>query len=329
MKPFLLTLGEPAGIGPDCVLLAYQASPEQFSDIVIVAKPCWLEQRARDLAVDIKLLPCQADFQRDVQASGLWVFDPTSDEARDITPGQPSILEAKAVIHCIRVAAELCLNKQAQGMITAPIEKAILKRAGFDFPGHTEFLADIAGVEKVVMMLASQAVRVALLTTHVAIAEVPELINQQEACDIIKITYQALQSQMGLQQPRLALCGLNPHAGEQGHFGREEIEVLSPAVERLASEGIIVVGPLPADTLFSAAIRDNYDAIVCCYHDQGLIPIKALSFGDAVNVTLGLPFIRTSVDHGTALTRAGTGEISYSSLMAAIEMAKRHSRSVQ
>jgi len=160
------------------------------------------------------------------------------------------------------------------------------------------------------------------LTTHVAIADVPKLLNQDDVRRLITITYQSMQQQMGIAKPRLALCGLNPHAGEQGHFGREEIEVLSPALVQLAADGITVDGPLPADTLFSVAMREQYDAIVCCYHDQALIPIKALSFGDAVNVTLGLPFIRTSVDHGTALDRAGSGNISYTSLIAAITMAR-------
>ncbi len=328
MKPFLLTLGEPAGIGPDCVLLAYQQQPQIFSNIVIVAKACWLSQRAQELKLTVNILTCDASFHRDVTLAGLWLHDPTADEQRAVIAGKPNVLEAEAVIHCIRVAAELSLNQQASGLITAPIEKAILKDAGFDFPGHTEFLAAIAGVDRVVMMLASNALRVALLTTHVAISEVPALINRQDTTDIIKITYRAMQQQMGIETPRLALCGLNPHAGEQGHFGREEIEILEPVVARLAREEIRVDGPLPADTLFSAAVRRQYDAIICCYHDQALIPIKTLSFGDAVNVTLGLPFIRTSVDHGTALTRAGTGDISYTSLIAAIEMAQSHSRSM-
>jgi len=321
MKPFLLTLGEPAGIGPDCVLLAYQHQPVLFQNIVIVAKACWLEQRATQLNMQVSVLPCGAGFQRDSSKQGLWLFDPSEDAARDVEAGKPAAIEAEAVVTCIRVAAEMCLNQQALGLITAPIEKAILKDGGFDFPGHTEFLADIAGVERVVMMLASSQVRVALLTTHVAITDVPNLINQVDTKHIIRITYQAMQQQMGIEKPRLALTGLNPHAGEQGHFGREEIEILEPALQALKDEGMVVDGPLPADTLFSADMRKNYDAIICCYHDQALIPIKALSFGDAVNVTLGLPFIRTSVDHGTALSRAGTGDINYNSLVAAINMA--------
>jgi len=326
MKPFVLTLGEPAGIGPDCVLLAFHDKPALFEQIIIVAKPYWLLGRAAELKLDIQVLSCGEDFQRDASAQALWVFDPTGDAARDVVAGKPSTKEAEAVVKCIRVAAELCLNKKALGLITAPIEKAILKDGGFDFPGHTEFLADIAGVERVVMMLASSAVRVALLTTHVAISDVARLLNISDTQTIIRITYESMQA-MGIKHPRLAMTGLNPHAGEQGHFGREEIDILTPALEQLKREGIEVAGPLPADTLFSVDMRKNYDVIVCCYHDQALIPIKALSFGDAVNVTLGLPFIRTSVDHGTALSRAGTGDISYSSLVAAIEMADMFHRS--
>lgn len=329
MKPFVLTLGEPAGIGPDCVLLAFQAQPEMFRNIIVIAKRGWLTSRAEALGLSPTVLDCEASFERDVLRDVLWVYDPTDDAMRTVIAGKPSVEEAASVVQCIRIAAEMCMTKQAAGLITAPIEKAVLKDAGFAFPGHTEFLADIAGVERVVMMLASQMVRIALLTTHVAIKDVPDLLNQEDTITNIRITYQTMQQQMGIQNPRLALCGLNPHAGEQGHFGKEETDILAPALKVLADQGIMVDGPLPADTLFSADMRQHYDAIVCCYHDQGLIPIKALSFGDTVNVTLGLPFIRTSVDHGTALSRAGTGNISYTSLIAAIEMAQSQYRSIR
>ncbi len=319
-KPFVLTVGEPAGIGLDAVLLAFQDCPDVFAQVVVVARQGWLESRAQDLRLSASIAYCGQDLQRG-KAQALWVFDPCVGVAADIVAGKPSIHTAEAVLGCIRVAAQLCLQGVAAGLITAPIEKAVLRDAGFPFPGHTEFLADIAGVAQVVMMLASSQVRVALLTTHVALHEVPSLLNKEDTQNLIRITYHAMRESMRLDKPRLALCGLNPHAGEQGHFGREEIEVLTPALQALQAEGIMVDGPLPADTLFSADIRREYDAIVCCYHDQGLIPIKALSFGDAVNITLGLPFIRTSVDHGTALTRAGTGNISYTSLVAAMRMA--------
>jgi len=329
MKPYVLTVGEPAGIGPDCVLLAFQAQPEIFQNIVIIAKRGWLTRRAEEMDLTLSISDCSPPFIRDMSRDTLWVFDPTGDDTREVIAGKPSIKEAESVVTCIRVAAEMCISGQTLALITAPIEKAILKDAGFDFPGHTEFLAHIGGVERVVMMLASKALRIALLTTHVAIKDVPDLLNQVDIETNIRITYQAMQQQMGIKKPRLALCGLNPHAGEQGHFGNEEIEILSPALVALKAEGIVVDGPLPADTLFSADMRQHYDAIICCYHDQGLIPIKALSFGDTVNVTLGLPFIRTSVDHGTALSRAGTGKISYTSLIAAIDMAQSHHRSEQ
>lgn len=328
-KPYVLTVGEPAGIGPDCVLLAFQAQPDIFRNIVVIAKHGWLTSRAKVLGLTLSISECTSSFERDVSRNTLWVFDPTDDETREVIVGKPSIKEAEAVVSCIRIAAEMCMSGQALALITAPIEKAILKDAGFDFPGHTEFLAHIGGVDRVVMMLASKALRIALLTTHVAIKDVSDLLLQDDVETNIRITYQAMQQQMGIKTPRLALCGLNPHAGEQGHFGNEEIEILRPALAALKTEGIVVDGPLPADTLFSADMRQHYDAIICCYHDQGLIPIKALSFGDTVNITLGLPFIRTSVDHGTALSRAGTGNISYTSLIAAIDMAQSHHRSEQ
>jgi len=214
-------------------------------------------------------------------------------------------------------------------MVTGPIEKAVLRDAGFDFPGHTEFLAHLADDSPFVMMLASDALRVALLTTHMALADVSAALSINETVQCLRIVHNDLQVRFAIKAPRIGLCGLNPHAGEAGHFGREEIDVLIPAAEQARRTGINVRGPLPADTLFSAAMRSDFDAIVCCYHDQALIPIKALSFGEAVNITLGLPFIRTSVDHGTALDRAGSGKVSYSSLVAAIECARFMQRNGQ
>jgi len=218
------------------------------------------------------------------------------------------------------------MEKKACAMVTGPIEKSVLRDAGFGFPGHTEFLAYLANVSEVVMMLASCELRVALLTTHMALADVPSSLNVEDTLETIRITHFNLLHSFNIAHPKLALCGLNPHAGESGHFGREEIDILQPAAEQARSSGIDVIGPLPADTLFAAANRKKLDAIVCCYHDQGLIPLKALSFGDAVNITLGLPFIRTSVDHGTALNRAGSGKISYSSFTAALHLARNMAR---
>ncbi len=234
----------------------------------------------------------------------------------------PSAETAEAVVACIREAATACISGLASGMVTGPIEKAILKNSGFAFPGHTEYLAHLAGDSDFVMMLASDELRVALLTTHMALDDVSSALSTRETLACLEITARDMQQRFGITQPNIGLCALNPHAGEQGHFGDEEIRILAPAAEAARMKGIQVTGPLPADTIFSAPVRSQFDAIVCCYHDQGLIPIKALSFGEAVNVTLGLPFIRTSVDHGTALDRAGSSKVSYSSLKAAIAMAR-------
>lgn len=326
-SPLLLTLGEPAGIGPDCTLLAFQDNPAQFEKIIVVAPKGWLEARAGRLGIDIDLHDCRS-LGGTVPAGKLGFWNPLPAELSNspVTAGRPSQDTASAVIGCIEAAALACLRGEANGMVTAPIEKAVLRQSGFNFPGHTEFLAAIARRERVVMMLASEELHVALLTTHMALADVPASLDVDGVTADLTITWRDMRQRFGIESPRLALCGLNPHAGEQGHFGDEEQTILAPAVALAREAGIMVDGPLPADTLFSPQMREQYDAIVCCYHDQALIPIKALSFGEAVNVTLGLPFIRTSVDHGTATDRAGTGKVSYSSLMCAIEMAREMGR---
>jgi len=323
MLPILITLGEPAGIGPDCVLLAFQTDPEAFAGTCVCAPATWLRDRADILGISV---PIHEVDTPEASSRTLNCWNPcvhtNIDISPSVTPGVPRSETASAVIACIEAAARACMRKQARAMVTGPIEKSVLRDAGFDFPGHTEFLAHIAGVSKVVMMLASRELRVALLTTHMALADVPTALSMEDTLETLRITHHDLQHHFGISHPALALCGLNPHAGESGHFGREEIDILQPAVEQARSAGLNVTGPMPADTLFSVATRKQFNAIVCCYHDQGLIPLKALSFGDAVNVTLGLPFIRTSVDHGTARDRAGKGNISYSSLMAALRLAK-------
>jgi len=321
--PLLLTLGEPAGIGPDCVLLAFQAHPETFSNVMIAAPGHWLTERAVQLGISVPVHSIK-QLGDPIPEGYLAFWNPlTSDiESGPVTTGSTSSVTAAAVIACIEVAAKACMRGEASGLVTAPIEKAVLRDAGFDFPGHTEFLASLANRERVVMMLASDALRVALLTTHLPLKDVADVLSVEDVFTDIKITHHDLKFRFGIESPRLALCGLNPHAGEQGHFGSEEIDILSPAAAQAKNAGINIDGPLPADTLFSPQIRCQYNAIICCYHDQALIPIKTVSFGESVNVTLGLPFIRTSVDHGTALDRAGSGKVSYSSIMAAITMAE-------
>jgi len=327
MLPTLITLGEPAGIGADCVLLAHQAQPELFADIRIVAPATWLQKRANELSIDVLIQGIDSLSEPCDDCSVLYCWNPVQAmQDADVQAGSPSEETAHAVIACIEAAALACMHGEAAAYVTGPIEKAVLRDAGFDFPGHTEFLAHLSDKHvgqgsDIVMMLASKVLRVALLTTHMAMADVPSSLSLEATLRCIEITHADLQQRFGIAKPRLGMCGLNPHAGEQGHFGHEEIDILLPAVLKAREAGIDISKPLPADTLFSAQMREQFDAIICCYHDQALIPIKALSFGDAVNVTLGLPFIRTSVDHGTALDRAGSGKVSYSSLVEAIELA--------
>lgn len=335
MKPFLITIGEPAGIGPDCIIRAWNNSKNSFQDSIVVAPACWLIERATAINSPINCMEFphldDAVTYGNQHSDILCCWNPLSDQhTGPVSPGLPSPVTAAAVLQCIETAAVTCIDGKAAAMVTGPIEKAVLKTAGFQFPGHTEFLAHLARNEVTasvnsdfVMMLASETLRVALLTTHMALKEVPESISINTSLDCIRIVYHDLKSRFGIDKPRLGLCGLNPHAGEQGHFGREEIDILAPAAAIALQEGIDIRGPLPADTLFSSANRRHFDAIICCYHDQALIPIKALSFGDAINVTLGLPFIRTSVDHGTALDLVGSESVSSTSLLQAIKQAKQ------
>lgn len=300
-------------------MLAFQSEPEVFAGTCVCAPAAWLKDRASLLGVSVVIHEVDTP---EPSSLALNCWNPGVNGASAIIPGTPQKETASAVIQCIEAAARVCMEKKAHAMVTGPIEKSVLRNAGFDFPGHTEFLAHLAGVPKVVMMLASRELRVALLTTHMALADVPASLSAKGTMETLRITHHDLQHHFGITHPKLALCGLNPHAGESGHFGREEIDILHPAVELARRAGMDATGPLPADALFTATRRKVFDAIVCCYHDQGLIPLKALSFGDAVNVTLGLPFIRTSVDHGTALDRAGSGKVSYSSFVAALRLAR-------
>lgn len=325
MKPLLLTPGEPAGIGPDITLRAYLEQAALFDGVVVTAPAEWLAARAAETGLDVELHEC-CDLS-DTRPAALNCWNPL-DAAVAIGPvhaGEPVRETAAAVIGCIEAAAIACLEGRAEALVTGPIEKAVLRDAGFAFPGHTEYLAHLASDVPFAMMLASDKLRVALLTTHLALKDVPGELTIEQTLSVLRIVHADLKNRFDIARPRIALCALNPHAGEQGHFGHEEIDILAPAVEAAQRDGIGVRGPMPADTLFSPPIREHFDAVVCCYHDQALIPIKALSFGEAVNVTLGLPFIRTSVDHGTALDRAGQKGVSCTSMLAAIRMARRMS----
>ena len=339
MIPLVITVGEPAGIGPDCIIRAWSGHKDTFEHSIIAAPANWLQERIELIDIDIPIREFDSIDEAILNTSSgpvkeLICWNPLSAQnAYPVIAGNPSQRTANAVVHCIEEAANACLHGKAAALVTGPIEKAVLHSAGFKFPGHTEFLAHLSAVSMqqpdkqsdFVMMLASDQIRVALLTTHMALRDVPNALNTSATLKCLQIVDHDLRSRFGIETPRLALCALNPHAGEQGNFGREEIDILAPAAQQARDYGLNVTNPLPADTVFSANMRQAYDAIVCCYHDQALIPLKTLSFGEAVNITLGLPFIRTSVDHGTALDRVGAEDVSCTSLLAAIHMARQMS----
>lgn len=324
-----LTPGEPAGIGPDLAITLAQTP--QAHEIVVVADAGLLLERARLLGLPLQLREINLnDAPRSCSAGELAIV-PVSLAAK-ATAGQLDIANARYVLNTLDVALAGCLNGQFVALVTGPVQKSIINDAGFAFSGHTEYLAEKTGTEKVVMMLATSGLRVALATTHLPLKDVAAAINQTELSQVIRILHRDLQQQFGIAAPRILVCGLNPHAGEGGHLGREEIDIIEPALARLRSEGINLLGPLPADTLFTPKYLDHADAVLAMYHDQGLPVLKFKGFGQAVNVTLGLPIIRTSVDHGTALDLAATGKADAGSLRTALtyalEMAQARRRAI-
>ncbi|MDH5357059.1 MAG: 4-hydroxythreonine-4-phosphate dehydrogenase PdxA [Gammaproteobacteria bacterium] len=313
-----LTAGEPAGIGPDlCVQIAQQP---QRCEVVVIADPVLLRQRAERLGLSLKFEQVDLSQPVTIAPAGVVRYLPVS-MAVDSQVGVLDSRNSNYVINTLQLALDGCVSKQFAAMVTAPVHKAIINDAGVIFSGHTEFLAAGAGVEKVVMMLAISSLRVALATTHLPLIDVSPAITQQSLIQIIRIINQSMMEQFGIAKPRIAVCGLNPHAGEGGHLGREEIDVISPVIELFIQQGLAISGPWPADTVFVQDKLQDFDVILAMYHDQGLPVLKHQGFGQAVNITLGLPFIRTSVDHGTALELAGTGEAKSTSLQAAIDMA--------
>ncbi len=315
-----LTAGEPAGIGPDlCIQLAQH---QQSCELVVIADPQLLQQRAEQLGIPIKLELTDLSKPATVPAEGTLRYLPI-ELAEPVLAGVLNSLNSAYVLNTLQLALDGCLDGTFDAVVTAPVHKGVINDAEFAFSGHTEFFADGAGVEQVVMMLATPTLRVALATTHLPLKMVSEAITQASLTRVIEIIHQ------GLSSPRIAVCGLNPHAGEGGHLGTEEIEVISPVIERLTKQGINLSGPWPADTIFVQDKLNNFDVVLAMYHDQGLPVLKHQGFGRAVNVTLGLPFIRTSVDHGTALDIAGTGKATISSLQTAIDMANTMIKSKQ
>jgi 4-hydroxythreonine-4-phosphate dehydrogenase len=318
-RPFVLTPGEPAGIGPDlCLLLAREAQPHA---LIAIASRALLAQRAEQLGLAIELLGVDPHAwpAEPAPANSLYVWDTPLDAP--VAAGQLDARNGRYVLETLTRAGRGCLDGSFAGMITAPVHKGVINDAGVPFSGHTEFLAELTGTEQVVMMLATRGLRVALVTTHLPLKDVAEAITAERLGRVARILHADLRDKFGIARPRILVCGLNPHAGEGGHLGREEIEIIEPTLDQLRSEGLNLIGPLPADTLFTPKHLDSCDAVLAMYHDQGLPVLKYRGFGAAVNVTLGLPIVRTSVDHGTALDLAGTGQVDTGSLQVALETA--------
>jgi len=317
-----LTAGEPAGIGPElCLQLAAE---RRDAGIVVVAAHALLEQRAKQLGLAVQLHDWQAGMLPETRAGHLSVCH--VDGCHSTTAGQLDTANSQYVLDTLTRAAEGCLSGDFDGMVTAPVHKGVINEAGIAFSGHTEFLQELCGVERVVMMLATEELRVALVTTHLPLKDVSAAITPERLTQVTRILNADLKSFFGIDQPRILVAGLNPHAGEGGHLGREEIDVIEPTLAHLRQEGIQLTGPLPADTLFTPHWLKEADAVLAMYHDQGLPVLKFQGFGRAVNITLGLPIVRTSVDHGTALDLAGTGKADAGSLHTAIRVGEHMAR---
>jgi len=317
-----ITMGDPAGIGPEIIVKTItDGEIHRICRPVILGDPeilCSTILRAsRELSLNIISSPSEA--RGHPGEIDLVAFSDLSKGT--ILPGKPTVAGGRAMVEYITRAVKMCLEAELDAMVTSPINKALMHRAGYGYEGHTQLISHLTDTKDYVMMLAGERLRVALVTIHCALKDVPSMLNTGMIYRTIIITANALAKDLGIEGARLAVAALNPHGSESGLFGSEEDEIISPAVRRAGEEGLKVVGPLPADTLFHKAASGQFDAVIAMYHDQGLIPLKLLHFSDAVNVTLGLPIIRTSVDHGTAYDIAGTGKADDSSLKAAIRMA--------
>lgn len=324
--PVAITMGDPGGIGAEITLKSWRDHRANLAPFYVIDDPIRLERINRRLNLNCAVAPATAlDQINDLFKEALPVYDLGG---RVIgLPGELNAKDAPLVIKSIKIAVDHVCKGQASALVTNPVHKASLYEAGFSHPGHTEFLADFASVAtEPVMMLASDRLRVVPITRHLALGTAISTLSEALIVETAEITARALQRDFGITAPRIAIAGLNPHAGEGGAMGREDIDIINPAINKLIEQGIAVSGPLSADTLFHDSARETYDVALCMYHDQALIPIKTLDFYTAVNVTLGLPFIRTSPDHGTALDIAGTDVATETSLVAAIKMASEMAR---
>ena len=314
----VITPGEPAGIGPELIVqLAQQAWPVE---LVVCADPELLRTRAAALHLPLTLREYQPDVAAQPQSAGSLTILPLP-LSQPAIAGELCVKNSHYVLASLARACDGCLNGEFAALITGPVHKGVINDAGIPFSGHTEFFAERANRERVVMMLATEELRVALATTHLPLKDVSAAITRESLHEVITILHHDLQRQFGRREPHIVVCGLNPHAGEGGHMGREEIDTIIPALDELRQRGIKLTGPLPADTLFQPKYLQDADAVLAMYHDQGLPVLKYQGFGRAVNITLGLPFIRTSVDHGTALELAGTGQADAGSFKTALNLA--------
>jgi len=325
LAPLALTMGDPAGIGPELLLRAWAERERVGAPFFALAAPETLAGLARRLGLETPIEIVEPAEAAAVFSRALPIV-PLRNRA-DAAPGRPSADFAAATVESIERAVEYVREGRARAVVTNPIAKKWLYEAGFAYPGHTEFLGDLArgfgGPHEPVMMIWSETLAVVPITIHIALVDVPRQLTREKIVSTARIVDADLRKRFGIAHPRLAFAGLNPHAGEGGAMGREEIEIIAPALVELAANGLDVAGPLPADTMFHARARAHYDVAMTMYHDQGLIPVKTLAFDDGVNVTLGLPFVRTSPDHGTAFDIAGKGLANPSSLIAALRLAAR------
>ena len=314
-----LTPGDPAGIGPDLtVLLSKRSTTDR---IVVIADRIMLEERSKKLQCETSFCSYNSESQP-IDKIEVLHFDCDS----PVVPGKGDPSNARYVLNTLDRAVQGCLSREFDAMVTGPVNKEIIARSGIPFVGHTEYLAELTGSKCPVMLLTDGELRVALVTTHIPLNQVAEAITRERVTAVATVLHNDLRSRLDIASPRIGVCGLNPHAGEGGVLGVEEIEKIIPAIEMLQKEGINAVGPLPADTIFVQNQLEKFDVILAMYHDQGLPVVKYAGFGEVVNVTLGLPIIRTSVDHGTAYGIAGTGSAEINSLLSAVEMARELAR---
>ena len=314
----VITPGEPAGIGPDLVIqLAQRDWP---LELVVCADASLLTERAKLLGLPLTLLPYVSEQPAQPQRAGTLTLLPVALNA-PVTPGLLNVENGRYVVETLARACDGCLSGEFAALVTGPVHKGIINDAGIPFTGHTEFFEERSGAAKVVMMLATEELRVALATTHLPLKAVSDAITPDLLREVITILHDDLQNKFGLAEPHVLVCGLNPHAGEGGHMGTEEIDTLIPVLEEMRKKGMNLSGPLPADTLFQPKYLDHADAVLAMYHDQGLPVLKYQGFGRGVNITLGLPFIRTSVDHGTALELTGLGKADVGSFITALNLA--------